>query len=262
MNPHVSEAKNQHFTTQKNIIYLDLTDITLKYSKTYKHLFFDLDHTLWDYERNSAEALLEIFQDLDLQQLGIASAEVFIENFNAVNQRIWHLYDHNQITQEELRHYRFRWIFDALGINDYSHCDDLNAAYLQLSPQKPHLIPFAKEVLEYLHPKYPLHLITNGFDEIQGTKLKSAGITHYFQEVITSQRAGAKKPSPHIFQFAIDLLDTRKEDCIMIGDNPDTDIKGALAAGVDVVYFNPFETPIAIVPYRNISSLHELLTFL
>ncbi|MFN8354076.1 MAG: YjjG family noncanonical pyrimidine nucleotidase [Spirosomataceae bacterium] len=228
----------------------------------YKHLFFDLDHTLWDYERNAAESLSEMYLDYQLAGLGIGSAEAFVESFRKVNEEVWYLYDNDIITQQELRHRRFRQVFDSFGVSDHSLCDELNAEYLRRSPQKPHLIEFAKEILDYLQPNYIMHLITNGFDEIQGTKLRSSGITHYFVEVITSQRAQAKKPSPAIFDYAVSLVGVPKAECLMIGDNWETDIKGAIAAQMDVVHYNPDHKSIPAEPTHTIRHLRELMEIL
>ena len=230
--------------------------------KKYTHLFFDLDHTLWDYERNAAEALTEIHEQYDLGKLGITTTEAFVGSFRRINEEVWYLYDNNLITQQELRHRRFRQVFDGFGITDHSLCDELNAEFLRISPQKPHLIPFAQELLDYLHPHYSLHLITNGFNEIQGAKLRSSGIEHYFKEMITSQRAGTKKPDPEVFRYACDLVQAPTEACIMVGDNYHTDIKGAIAAGMDVVHYNPEQIEIPVTPTHTITHLQQLIGIL
>jgi putative hydrolase of the HAD superfamily len=153
-------------------------------------------------------------------------------------------------------------VFDHLGISDHSLCDILNDEYLIISPLKPHLIDGAKEVLDYLYPKYPLHLITNGFIEIQGQKLESSEITHFFGEMFTSQRAEAKKPDPKIFEFALSTLGLEKEDVIMIGDNAETDIRGAANAGIDTIYYAPNYTqkhPLATHTIGHLLQLKDLL---
>lgn len=227
--------------------------------KQYQHLFFDLDHTLWDYERSAAETLTELHEAFGLANVGIESAVDFVTTFRQVNQRIWALYDHNQITQTDLRFYRFRWVFDALSVGDYTLCDDLNAAFLEKCSRKPHLIPYAKETLDYLYGKYPLHLITNGFEDVQRLKIKSSGIEHYFDEIITSQRANAKKPHPQIFEFALGAVKSQAAHCLMIGDNLDTDIKGAVAAQIDVVYYNPESLPSSVYSIKHLHELTEVL---
>ena len=204
-----------------------------------KAIFFDLDHTLWDYERNAEEALIELYDTHQLATLGIKSATDFVNAFSQSNAEVWDLYDQNLITQTELRHRRFRMVFDILEIADHSLCDILNDEYLIISPLKPYLIDGALEVLQYLESKYPMHLVTNGFVEIQGQKLDSSNITHFFGEMFTSQRAGAKKPDPKIFEFALAHLGLEKEDVIMIGDNAATDIQGAINAGIDTIYYAP-----------------------
>ncbi len=206
---------------------------------TKKAIFFDLDHTLWDYERNAAEALVELYDFYELNNLGIPTPQTFVDAFGVANTEVWDLYDQNLITQTELRFRRFRQVFDQLGVSDHSLCDELNDEYLRISPLKPHLMSGAIETLDYLLPKYDLHLITNGFVEIQGQKLTSSKIDHYFKEMFTSQRAGAKKPDPRIFEYVLDYLHLQKNDVVMIGDNAQTDIKGANLVGIDTVYYNP-----------------------
>jgi putative hydrolase of the HAD superfamily len=227
--------------------------------KTYQHLFFDLDHTLWDYERSAAETLTELHGAFGLANKGIESAAAFVATFKDVNQRIWALYDHDKITQADLRFYRFRWVFDALSVADYSVCDDLNAAFLEKCARKPHLIPQAKETLEYLYGKYPLHLITNGFEDVQRLKISSSGIEHYFNEIITSQRANAKKPHPQIFEYALGAVKSQASACLMIGDNLETDVKGAVAAQIDVVHYNPESAPSVVYSITHLNELTRLL---
>jgi YjjG family noncanonical pyrimidine nucleotidase len=228
----------------------------------YQHIFLDLDHTLWDYERNAAETLNELFEVYQLREQGVESASVFVEAFRKINAHIWHLYDRNLISQQELRHKRFRMVFDNCGIYDHSHCDSINDDFLRICPKKPHLIDGALSILTYLHAKYPLHLVTNGFDEIQSIKIRESGIAHYFEEMFTSQRAKAKKPDPQIFKYALNHLHISEKQVIMIGDNPETDLKGAIEAGIDTIYFNPDNTPSPYRPTHEIKKLGEIVKFL
>ncbi|MFD1144770.1 YjjG family noncanonical pyrimidine nucleotidase [Larkinella insperata] len=229
----------------------------------YKHLFFDLDHTLWDFERNSTESLCELYETFRLAEIGVASAEVFNQHFTVINRQLWSDFDNNRLTHAEIRERRFRLVMDAIGVTDHSVCDDMNERYLQLLPRKPHLMESAIEVLEHLKDRYVLHIITNGFDEIQALKMASSGLTDYFQHIITNQKAAAKKPDPRIFQFALEAAGASLRESLMIGDNYEADVRGALNAGMDVVYYNlatlPIEGP---KPTYEIQHLKELMAIL
>ena len=205
----------------------------------YKCVFFDLDHTLWDYETNSADTLRELFQERRLREKGIDSFSDFLNAFILVNTNLWDQYDTGKIHRDVIRYERFHKILLALGVDDYDLSLSLSNDYVSESPKKSALMPNAIEILEHLHAKYPLSVITNGFEEIQSTKLASSGITHYFKSVVTSARAGHKKPAKEIFEFALAETGFLASEAIMIGDNVLTDIAGARNASIDTVLFNP-----------------------
>lgn len=148
----------------------------------YKHLFFDLDHTLWDFERNSAECLADIYEIFDFQNLNISSLEAFQQEFSVVNRHQWSLLEQNLITHEDLRRRRFQETLENLGVKDLktSFGLEINEYFLELLPRKAHLIEGAVEILDYLLPKYELHIISNGWQDIQVNKMKSSEIHHYF----------------------------------------------------------------------------------
>ena len=205
----------------------------------YKHLFFDLDHTLWDFDRNSSESIAEIYHTHRLANLGIPSPGAFAETFITVNRKLWRDYDLDLIGHEHIRQHRFPMVFNALGVDDIQCCADLNTDYLRLLPQKAHLTDSAREVLEYLHGRYRMHIITNGFAEIQAVKMASSDIAHFFEEVITTQSADAKKPNPRIFEYALQASGAVVSESLMLGDNYEADILGAKAVGLDTVFYNP-----------------------
>ncbi|MDQ1086951.1 YjjG family noncanonical pyrimidine nucleotidase [Siphonobacter sp. SORGH_AS_1065] len=205
----------------------------------YKHLFFDLDHTLWDFERNTNETLVELFEAFDLHKRGIPTAQAFQETFHKVNAELWHLHDSRQISQEELRYRRFRQVINQLGCEEDNSCDEWSEWYLSRCPYKPHLLPGALELLDYLAPRYEMHIITNGFGDVQYTKMDNSGLTGYFKEVVTSKTANAKKPEPAMFHFAMEKAGCIAGDALMIGDNPEADVAGALGVGMHAAYFRP-----------------------
>jgi putative hydrolase of the HAD superfamily len=207
--------------------------------KAYKHIFFDLDHTLWDYEKNSNEALGELFLKYQLNKLGINSCDHFNICFEKVNQSLWSDFNQNKISRDTIREQRFLRILNQFEIDDRKLSDQLSDEYLMLCPTKPHLMPYTLEVLDYLKDHYQLHILTNGFKDVQKLKLEKSRLHPYFSTVVTSDSAGYKKPMSSIFKFAIDKAEARKNESIMIGDNLQTDIMGARNFGMDTVYFNP-----------------------
>jgi YjjG family noncanonical pyrimidine nucleotidase len=227
---------------------------------TYKHIFFDLDHTLWDHNTNSRLALEEVYEAFDLAKIGFTSAPDFYRVFTEINFKLWDKYEAGQISQSDLRHQRFRLIFSQLGIKNHELCDDVSESYMEISTQKSNLLPNAHEILRYLQPKYPLHIITNGFDEVQSIKMEAGKITHFFREIITSQNSGYKKPDSRIFEYALKKVGAFAEECLMIGDSFQSDIVGATRAGIDAVFFNPEQRnqEISIRPKYEIRDLAEL----
>lgn len=226
--------------------------------KTYQHLFFDLDHTLWDYDRNVQESLSELFIHYRLDKMGLHSSQHFIDSFYAVNFKLWKAYDSGEMQKDELRAVRFPRIFEQAGVLNAEIPEEFEADFMHRTSTKPHLFPHSIEILDYLKPKYNLHVITNGFDESQAKKLKSSGLTDYFEYVITSETTGHKKPDVRIFHHAMECAGASVENSLMIGDNPISDIQGAQNAGMDQVFFNPLNNEISISPTYTISHLREL----
>jgi YjjG family noncanonical pyrimidine nucleotidase len=226
----------------------------------YKHLFFDLDHTLWDFEKNSAECLADIYEIFDFRSLNISTLEAFQQEFSIVNRHHWSLLEQNLITHEDLRRRRFQETLENLGVKDLkkSFGLEINEYFLELLPKKAHLIEGAVDVLEYLLPKYELHIISNGWQDIQVNKMKSSEIHHYFGEIITNELAGTRKPDRRIFDYAIDVTKADLAESLMIGDNYEADILGAINANMDTVFYNPDDIPTGQKPTFDIKKLVEL----
>ena len=207
--------------------------------KKYKSVFFDLDHTLWDYDTNSYETLNELFAEHKINELPGVQFNHFHDSFQRVNLKLWDQYDRGFIDRDVIRNDRFKMVLSELGAEDHNLAFRLSEHYSVLSPTKQNLVANAFEVLDYLFERYPLYLVTNGFEVMQSAKVESGGIRKYFVEVITSEKAGHKKPAREIFDFTLDLGGFKKEDAIMVGDNLLTDMAGAFNAGIDSVFFNP-----------------------
>ena len=222
------------------------------YPMKIKHIFFDLDHTLWDFETNSVATFSKIFKDNKLE----VNVEKFITYYKIINLRYWKLYRNEKMTREALRYGRLKDTFDFLKYNVSDKTIDLLAdEYLNVLPTFNTLFEGTHELLTYLKAKYQLHIITNGFSEVQNDKLKNAGIEKYFDKIITSENTGVKKPNPKIFQYAIDISRANVKESIMIGDNWEADIMGAKNYGMKVIFCN-FENQIVD---ESIPSVKELL---
>ncbi|HET8573187.1 MAG TPA: YjjG family noncanonical pyrimidine nucleotidase [Edaphocola sp.] len=231
--------------------------------KNYKHLFFDLDHTLWDFEQNSRAVLKQLFEDFRLEPKGVSSLESFQDHFEQQNDKFWTRFRKGQVNREQLRWKRFWHTLISFDIRDHALAVDLSDAYLQQLPQQSALMPFAEELLKYCQNKdYRLHLITNGFEQTQWMKLKQSGIDGYFGKMITSQNCGALKPDARIFDFALRETDADVSTSLMIGDALEADVLGARAFGMDQVFYNVRKTKHAEMPTYEINSLEELLTIL
>ena len=207
--------------------------------KKYKHIFFDLDRTLWDFDAAAEVAFERIYEQYNLNSLGIPSAHEFHEVYHPLNERLWELYREDKITKADLNRTRFLKPLEHYGIHDVELADHLSEDYVYWSPRIVRLVPGTMELLEYLKPKYHLHLITNGFEEVQDTKLTLSGMKPYFETLTVSEEVGVKKPNPEIFQYALNKAHATAEESLMIGDEMAVDIDGARAAGIDTVLFNP-----------------------
>jgi putative hydrolase of the HAD superfamily len=209
-------------------------------NRRYDHVFFDLDHTLWDFDTNSRQTLADIYAEADLAAQGVPDFESFHQTYNRHNAVFWDRFRKGFITREELRWKRmWRTLLD-FRIMDEPLARRLSERYLEVLPSKPNLFPDTVEVLDYLRGRgYPMHLITNGFEKTQHAKLRHSGIAGYFTHVVTSEAAGIMKPHAPIFEHAMRLADTKPHRCVMVGDTLDADILGADEAGMDTIYFNP-----------------------
>lgn len=225
----------------------------------YKHIFFDLDHTLWDFEANARETLLELYHTHQLTQRGITDFEDFLARYTVHNDKLWDRFRKGFMTRKELRSKRFWLTFLEYKIADEKLTMAFSDQFLEILPTKTVLFPYTIEILEYLlQKKYVLHLITNGFEDTQLMKLRNANIFHYFTNIITSEAAGSLKPHKDIFDFALQKSNATAAESIMIGDTLEVDILGAQQIGMDQVYFNPAVPATGITPTYTIQHLQEI----
>lgn len=225
----------------------------------YKHLFFDLDHTLWDFEANAKATLEELYSSLKLKERGVDDFSLFYKNYLGHNERLWERYRNGFIKQEELRIKRMRQSLLDFKIADEPLAQTMSVQFLELLPSRTILFPYAKEILAYLIDKgYELHLITNGFEKTQHSKLKYSGLTSFFKEVITSEGSGSLKPNKEIFEYAFQKTKALPEQSIMLGDTLDVDIQGAINAGIDQVFINHNRIESHIQPTYTVNTLKEL----
>lgn len=224
-------------------------------------MFFDLDHTLWDFEKNSEICIRQIFEkhiSIFPKEIGF---DIFFQKFSHINSAMWNQLDLSLITHEYLRTSRFQKVLLALDIEiDEYFSLELNQMLLDLLPHQHHLMDDAFDTLEALATRnYKMHIISNGYHQIQIMKMKSGGIYHFFDQIITNDIAGARKPEKAIFDFALEKANANVNNSIMIGDNLIADIEGAKNAGLRTIYFNPENVG---NDSENISELKYLLEIL
>jgi putative hydrolase of the HAD superfamily len=225
----------------------------------YRHLFFDLDHTLWDFDANARETLVDIYDIFDLANRNITPFEDFYRKYLYHNEILWNRYHNGFITAEELKWKRmWRTLLD-FKIGDESLAKSISARFLEILPLKQNLFEHAKEILDYLSAKgYNLHMITNGFEKTQWSKLNNSGLGHYFTHVITSEASNSVKPQKEIFDYAISKAGAAHKESIMIGDNLDADIQGAINAGIDSIFVNHINTKTEVQQTYTVTHLRQL----
>ncbi len=231
-------------------------------SKHYKDIFFDLDRTLWDFDRNSYETFHDIHIKYDLKGKGINNFDHFMKVYHKINLELWEHYRKGEIKKEFLNITRFSRTLDSFGIEDDELSQNIAGDYITMSPTKQHLFPGTVELLEYLKRDYTLHIITNGFEEVQYKKLEVCGLSGYFSHIITSEDAGYKKPDVNIFRYAFDVTGAMPDSSLMIGDDPEVDIIGAKAAMMDqllVDYSNVYEPSIATYYVNSLKEIGQIL---
>lgn len=205
----------------------------------FKHIFFDLDHTIWDFDKNAEETLYELYYSYKLEELGLRSPDRFIETYTLNNHSLWADYHLGKITKDHLREERFKKTFVDLGVDPGRIPVNFEHDYVRICPTKTNLFPQVHETLSYLSHKYQLHLISNGFKESTEMKIELNDLGQYFKHVIISEVVGVNKPDQAIFAFALEVAKADKSHSLMIGDSIEADIRGAMGFGMEAIYFNP-----------------------
>ena len=227
-----------------------------------KHIFFDLDHTLWDFEKNSESVIESLLVTYDVERLYNIDAKDFIKKYKKINKKLWHLYSQKKITKEELRSTRFTKTLEKCGAKNIKLGLLLEKAYIAKSPYQTRLLEGTNEILDYLKPKYELHILSNGFKEVQHIKLHESGIKKHFNNIFISEEMGFQKPEKEIFDAARKIAKVDADECIMIGDDFGNDVEGALNAGWKAVYFSSRKRRIKnpnLFQIKNLLDLKDLL---
>lgn len=226
---------------------------------TYSDIFFDLDHTLWDFDANAKETLTDIYKSLSLEETIAVPFDSFYKQYLMHNAILWDRYHKGFISSEELKWKRmWRTLLD-FKIADGALAKKMSTAFLEILPTKTLVFDYTFEILQYLKNKrYNLHVITNGFEKTQWSKLNNSGLAHFFKHVITSEGSNYVKPSQEIFEFAVNKANTTLMESIMIGDNLDADIQGALNAGMDNIFVNHINAKPYISPTYTVTHLKQI----
>ena len=223
-------------------------------------IFFDLDHTLWDFDKNSKITNGIIFEK---NQIDIP-LEHFLEAYLPINKEMWQLYRKGKVTKEELRFKRLRTTFESIGERSIKKeiIDQIANDYITYLSQQKYLISGAMDILMYLQERYKLHIITNGFQEVQNHKLNNSEIGNYFDVIVNSDMAGVKKPDPKIFELALNKANVNPEQSVMIGDDLEADVMGAISLGMEAILYNYHNDKVEDKTIKVIKDLKEIKKYL
>ena len=228
----------------------------------YKNLFFDLDDTIWAFSRNARDTFEEVYQKYSFDRY-FDSFNHYYTLYQQRNTELWIEYGEGKITKDELNRQRFFYPLQAVGVEDEALAEQFSKDFFAIIPTKSTLMPHAKEVLEYLAPKYNLYILSNGFQELQCHKMRSAGIDRFFKKIVLSDDIGVLKPWPEIFHFALSATQSEVRDSLMIGDSWENDVAGAKGVGMHQVFYNVTgKEELPFQPTYHISNLKELMQIL
>lgn len=226
-----------------------------------KHIIFDLDNTLWDFSGNSKKILKNIFLEFELQEKHALDFDKFLAQYKFRNENLWREYAFGNVTRDEVRFNRFYITLNDFGIKNYKLASDMADYYINHTKNQTELLPHAIQLLDYLVKKYQLHIITNGFEEVQIFKLKNSGLSDYFKTVTTAEAAQSLKPDKRIFDYALHKMQAVSNECVYIGDTPEVDGRGAVNAGMEFIWLIQNETE-NDYDFRKVNSLAEIMEIL
>lgn len=229
--------------------------------KKYKHLFFDLDRTLWDWDANSHATLLTLFEKYNLAEYAI-DFDLFEKCYMRNNDTMWILFREGKISKEVLRYHRFYLTLLNFKIDSITLASSISEDYVTESPRGTLVVPDTFETLDYLSSHYQIHILSNGFKNIQDIKLTGSGLKHYFNHIVTSESCGYLKPDKRIFHYALSSINARKNESLMIGDDLEADIVGAQKYGIDQVFCNYSNQEHQLKPTFEIHQLKQLVDIL
>lgn len=228
----------------------------------YKHLFFDLDHTIWDFHTNQITTLKHLFDAYDLSRY-FQDFDRFYESYMPINIGLWKQYQQGEIPKKDIKVGRFYRTFRNAGLDDITTAENFANDFVEGNSEQTAVLPYTFELLEYLKKKrYHLYIITNGFREAQHSKMEKSGLTPYFEKIFISEDIGVSKPRRGFFEHVVKTVNARKEESLVIGDSLENDVKGARDFGLDHVFFNPQKAPHDEEVFKEISSLKELMDWL
>lgn len=228
----------------------------------YKNLFIDLDDTLWDFKKNSIVCLEEIYHDYKFDRF-YPSFKHYYDVYLPSNLNLWALYRHGKISRDKLIVERILAPIREFGVNDSEYAIKISDDYLERTTLQTELVDGAIELLDYLKPKYKLHILSNGFTEVQFKKISNSGLNGYFDKIILSEDVGVNKPHPDIFNYALSQTSSSANQTLMIGDSFDADIVGAYNSNIDQIWFNPnCENSTSIEPTHTVRHLNEISNIL
>ena len=232
--------------------------------KNITHIFWDLDHTIWDYSTNARLTIFELYEKHGINEKMHHSPDTFHKTYCKHNDLAWEHYRNGIIDKTILRQRRFKDTFLELGVEPDTIYEIFETEFVEICPTKGHLIPGAREVLMLFNSKFEQHIITNGFKETQGVKIRTSGIDHFFKTITNSEDTGYQKPHPEIFKLAMQAAGANIQNSLMIGDNYEADILGAYNAGMKCVFYNPESHVIENIPgdILMITTFDELEKFL
>ena len=227
--------------------------------RKYKHLFFDLDHTLWDFDTNAKMSLIDIYKEFELHKKIDGEFDLFYKKYLHHNKILWERYQNGFINAEELKWRRMWRTLLEFKVGDEVLSKSLSARFLEILPTKNELFPHTVEILNYLKERnYTMHLITNGFEKTQWSKIQNSKIDHYFTHMITSESSNSMKPEKEIFEYALNKANATVSESIMIGDNQSADIKGGIDAGMDTIFVNHINEESTLNPTHVVTHLNQL----